>query len=160
MISPLGLSLGGPSGDVVDRRWMMVSEPDQDDPMEGRVRVPVPAAVQPVPRGLAGGRLNRRDPGQLGERGLRAQAPGVVPGREQQRTRGVGPGAEDAEQRWAGLRREPAELLVELTHLGAQGLVPSGEGSKRDLHRIDRTRELARTKTGAGAHQPWPRQPS
>jgi hypothetical protein len=128
--------------------------------MKGRVRVPVPAAVQPVSRCLAGGCLDRRDPGQLGERSLRAQAPGVVPGREQQRTRGVGPGAEDAEQRWAGLRREPAELLVELPHLGAQGLVPSGEGSKRDLRRTDRTREHARTKTGAGTHEPGPRQPS
>ena len=116
--------------------------------MQGRVRVPVPTAVQPVSHGLAGGRLDRRDPGELRERGLRAQALGVVPGREQQRTRGVRAGAEDADERRAGLRREVPEILVELPHLGAQGLVPLGEGSKRHLRRIDRTCELARTKTG------------
>jgi hypothetical protein len=71
----------------------------------------------------------------------------------------VGPGAEDPKQHRAGLRREPAELLVELPHLGAQGPVSSGEGPKRGL-RTDRTGERARTKTGAGAHQPGPRQPS
>jgi hypothetical protein len=71
--------------------------------MEGRVRVPIPAAVQPVSGGLAGRCLDRRDPGQLGERRLRAQAPGVVPRREQQRTGGVRAGAEDAEQRGLAL---------------------------------------------------------
>ena len=100
---------------------MTPSEPDQNDPMKGCVGVPVPAAVQPVSRGLAGGCLDPRDPGELRERGLRAQTLGVVPGREQQRTRGVRAGAEDADERRAGLRREPAELLVEVPHLGAQG---------------------------------------
>jgi hypothetical protein len=65
---PLGSALGGPPGEVVDRRWMTPSEPDQNDPMKGRVGVPVPAAVQPVSRGLAGGCLDRRESGQLGKR--------------------------------------------------------------------------------------------
>jgi hypothetical protein len=73
---------------------MTPSEPDQNDPMKGRVGVPIPAAVQPVSRGLAGGCLDRRDSGQLGKRGFRAQTLRVVPGREQQRTRGVRAGAE------------------------------------------------------------------
>jgi len=49
---PAGLSLGGAPGNVGPRA-RATAHPDQRDGMDGPVEGPVPAAVEPVPDGLA-----------------------------------------------------------------------------------------------------------
>src|SRR5512132_1569893 len=54
----LGLALLGPPGQVVPGR-LVPAQPDDDDPVQRRVGLAVPAAIQAVARGLAGGGLDR-----------------------------------------------------------------------------------------------------
>jgi hypothetical protein len=59
----LGQSLLGPPLHVVPRPEV-ATHPDQDDPPQRVVGDPVPASVQPMPVGLAGGGRKRRYPAQ------------------------------------------------------------------------------------------------
>ena len=69
---------GGLAGDVVDG-GLVVGHPDQRDPVQGAVGVPVTAAGQPVAAGLARGGRDRRDATQRGERGSRVSRSGLWP---------------------------------------------------------------------------------
>jgi len=66
------------------------AHPDHDDPPERVIGDPVPAPVQAVPVGLAGGGRKRCHPVQPGEGRLARQALGVVPGGDQQDSGEIG----------------------------------------------------------------------
>ncbi len=58
----------------------MVSQTDDGDAVQCHVALPVAAFVEPVPVGPAAGRGDGADAAELGERGLGADAFGVVAG--------------------------------------------------------------------------------
>ncbi len=62
-----GLAAGQTLGHVVTC-FFVVFQAGDDDAVEGGVALPVPAAVEPVPVGLAGGRGDRGGPAQVRER--------------------------------------------------------------------------------------------
>ena len=77
---------------------LVVSEPDDGDAVQCHVALPVAAPVEPVTVGLAAGRGDGTRAAEFGERGLVADAFGVVPGDDGDRGRGDGAGAVDVEQ--------------------------------------------------------------
>lgn len=81
---PGGESLGAAPLEVGHCAWFAVSHAQQHDPVQGRVRVPVPAAGEPMPCALARGGGDRRDTGEGGERCSGAEAFGVVASGDQQ----------------------------------------------------------------------------
>src|SRR3712207_7892343 len=62
----LALPLGRAAPDVVDG-GLVGAHPHDDDAVEGGIGLPVPAAVQPVPAGLAAGCRDRAGAAELGE---------------------------------------------------------------------------------------------
>ncbi|GHJ37767.1 hypothetical protein Sm713_33760 [Streptomyces sp. TS71-3] len=77
--------------------------------------------------GAAGGGRDRGDAGQVRERALRPHPFGVAPGRGQQLPGGLGPYAEQLQQRGGGLLDQWADLGLQLGYLGVQRLVTAGE---------------------------------
>ena len=77
---------------------LVVSEPDDGDAVQCHVALPVAGPVEPVTVGLAAGRGDGTRAAEFGERGLVADAFGVVPGDDGDRGRGDGAGAVDVEQ--------------------------------------------------------------
>jgi hypothetical protein len=70
------------------------AQSDEHDPVEGGVGLPVAAAVEPMPDGLAGGRLDWAGTAQRREGGVAGEAGGVVTGGDQQGSGAVGADAE------------------------------------------------------------------
>jgi hypothetical protein len=66
--------------------------------VEGGVGLPVAAAVEPMPVGLAGGRLDRAGPAQCGEGRLVAKPVGVVAGGDEHGGGAVRADADTVEQ--------------------------------------------------------------
>src|SRR5215208_4284287 len=64
-----GPALGGAAGGVV-AGGLVPAQSDEHDPVEGGVGLPVAAAVEPMPDGLAGGRLDRAGTAQRREGGV------------------------------------------------------------------------------------------
>ena len=75
----LPLAFGCSSPDVVEGR-LVAPHPDNDHTVQGCVRLPIAAAVEPVPVGLAGRSRDRRGSAQVREGGLVVQPFGVVAG--------------------------------------------------------------------------------
>jgi hypothetical protein len=105
-----GLAFGRAPGGVV-AGGLVPAEPHDHDAGQRGVGLAVPAAVEPVPAGLAGGGLHRRGAAQRGERGLGVQPPGVVAGGDQQRGGAVGADTVQAAQRRSVAGGEGVELL-------------------------------------------------
>src|SRR5215211_8429499 len=73
----LGLALADTAGHVVLGPGV-VAQPRHHDPVQRRVGLAIPTAVEPIAAGLARGGLDRRSPAQHRERRVRAQPLGVV----------------------------------------------------------------------------------
>jgi hypothetical protein len=76
----------------------VAAQPGDRDAVEGGVGLPVAAAVEPVPPGLAGGRFDRAGAAQRGEGRLVVQPFGVVAGGDEQGGRAVRADAGPLEQ--------------------------------------------------------------
>lgn len=114
-----------------------MTEPDHDDPVERLIRVTVSAAVQPVPRRLAGGRFHRGDTAEPGERGLPRSRSGLSPAASRSAPR-VGSDSEQNEQRGRSLDGQALELSIECVHLVPQGEVAFRKRSERELRCLGR----------------------
>src|SRR5580692_6675709 len=85
-----GLALLGAAGGVF-LGGFVVAEADDDDAVEGGVGLAVPAAVEAVTDGFAGGGRDGRGPAEHGEGGFGVETFGVVAGSDEQGAGGVGP---------------------------------------------------------------------
>ena len=110
----LALSVSGAATHILPGPDVM-TKPDQDDAIEGRIGLAIAAAVEPVPVGLSGGSWYRVHPAQRCEGGLRVETIRIVPCGNHECRRSVGSYAEDAEQAW---RSQPGEAF----HLDLQVL--------------------------------------
>ena len=74
--------------------------PGGGDDVDSPVGLPVPASVEPVPLGFAGGSRQRRHPAQHRERGFAVHPAGVVADGEQYLAGGLGADPGDRDQLW------------------------------------------------------------
>src|SRR5919202_5817228 len=84
---PLALPLSGAAPDVVEGR-LVGAHPHHDHAMEGGVGLPVPAAVQPVPAGLAARGRDRAGTAEFGKGGFGADPLRVIADEDQHLRRG------------------------------------------------------------------------
>lgn len=93
----------------------MPAQPDDDDPKQRGVGLPVATPVEPVAGGLAGGGRDGAGTAQLGVGSLGADPSGVVAGSTEQLGGAVEPDPEGGDQPGGGLVGECLELAgVEL----------------------------------------------
>jgi hypothetical protein len=78
-----GSAFADAAGEVV-AGGLVAAHPYDADDMQGAVSVPVSAAVESVPHGLAAGGFHRCDTAEFGERGVAGDAVRVVAERDQQ----------------------------------------------------------------------------
>ena len=156
--TPDDLSFGPPirraSDDRVDRR-LVIAHTDDDDSMEGRVGLSVPAPVEAVSTGRHAGRgRDGTGTAELGEGGLRANPLGIIPEDGQQRGRGVRADGEALSEGRRCLGRELREVPVMRRDFLGEGEPPTSqrpEGvlARRD-GRVERTWSKSRTARDEG----------
>ncbi len=134
----------------------------EHDGVQGVVGGPVAAAVEAVAVGASGRGRDRRDPGQVRERGFRTHPFRVVPGRGQQLAGGLGADAEQLQQLGCGLLDQRADLGVQLGDLLVERLVAAGQSTQRRSRRGQGPGQVvAGPQPGEGAYQGCPlQQPS
>ncbi|GAB3179893.1 hypothetical protein GCM10027162_33000 [Streptomyces incanus] len=121
-----GLPFGDLACDVRLRRGIE-SHPDQGDRVHGPVELPVAAAVETVSVGQPGRGRDRRNTGERGERGFRAESSLVRP-TDQDLGGGDRPDSEQAEKLGGLLSHQGEDLVLELLGLSLQGLDTLGRG--------------------------------
>jgi general stress protein YciG len=128
-LSP-GSALGCAAGDV-GAGALVEPQPGQDDGVEGVVRRPVTAAVEPVAADLAAAGRDRRDPAQVRERRLRSHPIRVVPDGGQQLPGDLNADTEASEQAGCGGGDQAAKFGIGKADLGAQELIAAGQPAQR-----------------------------
>src|SRR5918994_5582538 len=115
------------------RRAGAVAQPADGDQVECAVGVAVAAAVvETVAGGLARGRRDRAGAAERGERALASQAVDVLPGADEQLSRGAGRDGEQPGRARRGAADQPLELLVERGDLLVEGLAAPRERAQRE----------------------------
>ena len=112
----LAHSLGGATTHVCVGPAIM-AESDDNDAIESRIGLTIPASVEPMAVGLAGGSRYGTYTAQRGERGLGLEAFRVTPGSDQEVGRRVGSYAEDTDEGWRGRPGESIEASRSRTSL-------------------------------------------
>lgn len=90
--------------------------------VQGGVALPVAAFVEPVPVGLAAGSRDGAGAAELGERGLAADAFGIVAGDDGQGRGGHRAGAVDVKQRAGVLLQDESHAPLQQIRLLLEGL--------------------------------------
>ena len=94
-----------------------MAESDDNDAIESRIGLTIPASVEPMAVGLAGGSRYGTYTAQRGERGLGLEAFRVTPGSDQEVGRRVGSYAKDTDEGWRGRPGESIEASRSRTSL-------------------------------------------
>jgi hypothetical protein len=110
------------------------------DPVEGGVGLPVAAAVEAVPGGLAGAGGDRGDAAEHGECGLGGEPIMVLAGADQQLAGDLGADAVGGQQAGVDGGDERLEQLVEVGDLDGQLPVAAGQTAQGELDGGDRGR--------------------
>lgn len=154
----VGETLGAAAREVGHRSWFAVPHAKQHDPVQRRVRVPVPAARQPVACALSRRGGDGCSPGQGSERCLRRETLRVVTCRHEQRRSRERSDSTEGQKVRVQSTDEALELPVDRLYL----FVEHGVAARQPLQRLS-TGDLdpapgprGRHKPGAGPH---PRQP-
>ena len=111
---------------------LVVFHAGEDDVVERRVGLAVPAPVEPMPGGFARRGGYRGDPTQVSEGGFGADPFGVVAGGDQQFGGGVEPDPEHFQQTGCGVTYEGSEQPVELFGFLSEVLDSLPEGPDGD----------------------------
>ena len=125
MISLLGPALGGAAGGVVAGE-LVPAQPHQHDPVQRGVGLPVAAPVEPVPDGLARGRLDGQAPHSAAKAASLVRRVGLSPAATSKAAALSGPTPSSARSLGAWRAVSSSSCLVELADLGVQ--VPGSAG--------------------------------
>jgi hypothetical protein len=118
--------------DVGARAWIRTHAGEHDAP-QGVVGKAVAAAVEPVADRLARRGVDRGDPAEVRERGLRGDPFGVVAGGDEEQGSGVDTDAGEIEQARGGRLDESGELVAEAGAVGVDVEHTAPEGLHRQL---------------------------
>src|SRR4030095_1891686 len=109
-------------------RGRVPAHPDDHDPVERRVRVPMSAPVTPVSRGLSRRGGERSHTTERGKGGFRTNPARIVPGHDEQLGRSIGSDSEGGPKLRSLLLGEAVELTVMETHLAMEIPATGGRG--------------------------------
>jgi hypothetical protein len=150
----LGFGLAfGESSCHVGLGGFVVLHADDDGAIERGVRVAVPAAVQAVAGGLSRRGRDRGDAAKLGERGLGADALGIVARNDDHFRGDVGADTERRDKVGGGLLAEFAEDLLVCLDLGVELEPATRDGAQRVLARRDEVDDLPGSQGGAATDE-------
>lgn len=139
--APYGLHLGVPLGHLLGDVFLgalIGPEPPYGDDADRGVRLPVAAAVEPVPIRHPRRDRNGRDAAEHGEGRFRPEPFGVVSDRDRQLSRRLGADALELHQQWCGVGQYSVYHVVELGDLVVQVDVALGEALQGYLGGVER----------------------
>lgn len=149
--APYGLHLYVPHGHLLGGILLgalIGPEPPYGDDVDRGVRLPVAAAVEPVPIRHPRRDGNGRDAAEHGEGRLRPEPFGVVSDRDHQLSRRMGADALELHQQWSGVGQNRVYHVVELGDPVVQVDIAPGEALQGYLGGAERGPEVDRV---------WPR---